>query len=89
MTENERLTSVKSGLGITGNTQDTVITQKTAAVLGYIINSGVSEEQADSDLGIAVICLGVTDLWSLAGGEIKFSPAFGMILEQLKVMSLE
>lgn len=89
MTQNERLEAVKAGLGITSNSQDTVITQKMTAVLGYIINAGVSESNADSALGIALICLGVTDIWSLSGGNIEFSPAFGMILEQLKVISLD
>ena len=89
MTDSDRLTAIKTGLGITGNYQDAVITQKIAAVRLYILNAGVSQEQADSELGIACICIGVTDLWNLSGGDIKFSPAFSLLLEQLAVVSLE
>lgn len=89
MTQNELLIAVKAGLSISGTYNDTVLTQKMLAVTGYMTNAGVSETNLYSDLGVACICVGVTDLWNLTSGEIKFSPAFGMLVEQLTVVSLE
>jgi hypothetical protein len=88
VSQNELLTAVKSGLSVSGSYNDTVLTQKMLAVTGYMTNAGVSETNLYSDLGVACICIGVTDLWNLTGGEIQFSPAFGMLVEQLVVVSL-
>lgn len=89
MTQNELLTAVKAGLSVSGTYNDTVLTQKMLAVTNYMTNAGVSNTNLYSDLGVACICVGVTDLWNLSSGEIKFSPAFGMLVEQLAVVSLE
>jgi hypothetical protein len=88
MTQNELLTAVKAGLSVSGTYNDTVLTQKMLAVTNYMTNAGVSEANLYSDLGVACICIGVTDLWNLASGDIQFSPAFGMLVEQLAVISL-
>lgn len=89
MTTEQLLTAVKAGLSINGTYNDIVLTQKLLAVTNYMTNAGVDSTNLYSDLGIACICVGVTDLWNLTGGEIKFSPAFGMLVEQLAVISLE
>lgn len=88
MTQNELLTQVKAGLSVSGTYNDTVLTQKMLAVTGYMTNAGVSETNLYTDLGVACICIGVTDLWNLTSAEIKFSPVFGMLIEQLVVKSL-
>jgi len=89
MTANERLAAVKTGMGIRTTAHDTLITQKMNAVYGAMQNAGVTDVLIDSDEGIGVLCVGVTDLWSLTPGEIKFSPAFSMLLEQLVVVGIE
>lgn len=89
MTTEQVLTAVKAGLSVSGTYNDSVLTQKLLAVTNYMINAGINETILYSNLGIACICVGVTDLWNLTGGEIKFSPAFGMLIEQLAVISLE
>lgn len=89
MTTEQLLTAVKAGLSVNGTYNDNVLTQKLLAVTNYMTNAGVNSSNLYSSLGIACICVGVTDLWNLTGGEIKFSPAFGMLVEQLAVISLE
>lgn len=86
MTDAELLTSIKIGLSISGS--DAVLAQKMLATTNYMTNAGVNEINLYSALGIACICVGVTDLWNLTSGEVKFSPAFGMLIEQLVVRSL-
>lgn len=88
MTQEELLTAVKAGLSVSGNYNDTVLTQKILAVTSYMTNAGITETNLYSDLGVACICVGVTDLWNLSSGEIKFSPVFGMLVEQLAVISI-
>lgn len=89
MTNEELLTKVKAGLSVSGTYNDTVLTQKTLAVTNYMTNAGIDETNLYSDVGVACICIGVTDLWNLSSGEIKFSPVFGMLVEQLSVRSIE
>lgn len=89
MTQNELLTEIKTGLSIVGNYNDSVLNQKILAVTNYMTNAGVNNLHLYSSVGIACICIGVTDIWNLNSGEIKFSPVFGMLLEQLVVLSLE
>lgn len=62
---------------------DGAITQKLLAVRGYLLGAGVKTERLDSDVGIAVTVVGVTDLWNLNAGEIKFSPVFHTLATQL------
>jgi len=58
------------------------------AVKSYLLNAGIEEELLLGELGVACIIVGVTDLWNLTSSEITFSPAFGMLCEQLCVKSL-
>ncbi|WP_416149500.1 hypothetical protein ACM26V_00425 [Salipaludibacillus sp. HK11] len=75
----------KKGLNIPIETTalDGVLRQKLMAVKGYMVGAGVSEEKLDSDLAIGIIAMGVADLWELKSGEVKFSPAFKIMLSQL------
>lgn len=62
---------------------------KIKAVQIYMRNAGVNDSNLTSELGRECVVIGVTDIWNLNAGEIKFSPAFGIILEQLKIKSIE
>lgn len=69
--------------------QKSDIRLKINAVQDYMKNAGINDSNLESELGKACVVIGVTDIWNLNAGEIKFSPAFGLILEQLKVKSIE
>lgn len=88
MTEAELLTKIKSGLGITSNYNDETLSIKMLAVKQYMLNAGITTEQLETDLGIAALTVGVNDLWNLSSGEVKFSPAFNILLTHLQVVSL-
>lgn len=84
------LQSCKQGMNIPeGNTHfDGVLTQKILAVKSFMLGAGVSETMLGDDLSVSVIVLGVTDLWNLSSGEIKFSPVFYLLVNQLSSRSL-
>jgi hypothetical protein len=90
MTNIELLIECKKGLNIpTAATNfDGTLTQKILAVKSYMQGAGVSNVMLEDDLAVGVIVMGVTDLWNLEGGEIKFSPVFNTLLTQLAVRSL-
>lgn len=88
MTDAELLVQVKAGIGHSGAFHDGVILPKAKAVVGYMSKAGVNIENLYSDTGIACICIGVTDIWNISSGEIKFSPVFEMMLNQLAIASL-
>ena len=87
MTDAELLTECKTGLGIQVDSTafDSVLTQKLLAVKSSMRNAGVTDEAMDDDLAVGVIVMGVTDLWKIEGGEIKFSPAFYILTSQLAI----
>jgi len=90
MTDNDLLEKVKTGLSAGGTSfNDGNLLIKTIAVKQYMLGAGVSEEQLETDLGIATLTVGVTDLWNLSPGEVKFSFAFDMcLMPQLKARSM-
>lgn len=89
LTNDELLQKVKTGLSASGPFNDGNLMIKTMAVKQYMLGAGVTQEQIETELGIATITVGVTDLWNLASGEIKFSYAFDMcLMPQLKVLSM-
>lgn len=88
MTNEELLEKVKSGLGITGEYTDGTLSIKVLAVKLYMINAGVTAEQVETELGIATLTIGVNDLWDLKSGEVIFSPAFDILMTQLKAVSM-
>ncbi|WP_200411381.1 hypothetical protein [Virgibacillus salexigens] len=87
--ENEKLLEeCKKGLGISiepNEAIDGLILQKLMTVKLFMKGSGVPDEKLDGDLAIGVIVMGVTDLWELKSGEVKFSPAFFTLVTQLAV----
>jgi hypothetical protein len=85
MTDVELLGECKKGLNIPLNstTFDQILTQKLLAVKMFMTNAGVTETNMDSDLGVGVIVMGVADLWELKSGEVRFSPVFFTLVNQL------
>ncbi|RTE05494.1 phage gp6-like head-tail connector protein [Paenibacillus whitsoniae] len=89
MTDDELLEKVKRGLSVSGSFNDTTLRIKVLAVKQYMLNAGITQEIMESELGVATLTIGVTDLWNLTSGEIKFSPAFSeCLMPQLMVVSL-
>lgn len=60
-----------------------IIDQKILIVKAFLKGAGVKEEAFTTDDVIGVITIGVTDLWDLRSGEIKFSPVFNTLAIQL------
>lgn len=89
MTDAELITEVKKGLNISEETTalDGVLTQKMLAVKAYMTNAGVSGETMGSDLAVGTLVLGVSDIWNVEGGGVKFSPVFHTLLAQLALKS--
>lgn len=87
MTDAELLTECKTGLGIQVDSTafDSVLTQKLLAVKSFMHNAGVTDDAMGNDMAVGVIVMGVTDLWKIEGGEIKFSPAFYTLISQLAI----
>jgi hypothetical protein len=87
MTDAELLIECKKGLNIQVESTafDNVLTQKLLAVKSFMRNAGVTDEAMVDDLAVGVIVMGVTDLWSIQGGETKFSPAFYTLVSQLAI----
>lgn len=85
MTDAELLTECKKGLNIPVESTafDPTLTQKVLAVKLFMMNAGVSEERMNNALGVGVIVMGVSDLWEIKSGEVKFSPAFFTLVTQL------
>lgn len=89
MTDAEILEKVKQGLSVDGNDNDETLKIKIIAVKQYMLNSGITQEVIETDLGITTLTIGVNDIWLLTPGEIKFSFAFDMcFMPQLKAISI-
>lgn len=89
MTNEELLEKVKIGLNADDtNDNDNNLLLKTIGVKQYMINSGVSEEQIATELGIATLTIGVNDVWDLTSGGLKFSTLFNSFVTQLSIKSL-
>jgi len=89
MTDAELLVKVKAGLSVSGTYNDTQLGIKVTAVKEYMLNAGITQEQLETNLGIATLTIGVSDLWNLSSGEVKFSDAFTLyLMPQLMVVSL-
>lgn len=89
MTNYELLAECKKGLGIpvASANFDGLLTQKIVAVKGYMVGSGVSETMLNSDLAVGTIVMGVTDIWNIQGGNIRFSSLFYDFLTHLAMKS--
>ncbi|KUP24998.1 hypothetical protein [Paenibacillus sp. DMB5] len=89
MTNDELLEEVKAGLTDVGTHNNATLMPKVLAAKAYMLNAGVSLAQLESDLGIATLTIGVSDLWNINSGEVAFSPAFtDMLLPQLMAVSI-
>ncbi|MCX7570407.1 hypothetical protein OS242_10575 [Tumebacillus sp. DT12] len=89
MTDADLLIECKKGLNIpvASTAFDGTLMQKLAAVKSFMMGAGVSADLLNDHLAVGAIVLGVTDIWSLTGGEIKFSPAFNTMVGQLAMRS--
>lgn len=89
MTDAEILIECKKGLGIsvTSTAHDGPLSQKILTVKSYMKGAGVSETIFNDDLAIGTIVMGVTDIWNIDSGNIKFSPLFHTFLTQLSCRS--
>lgn len=89
MTNAELLIECKNGLNIQVDSTDfdDVLTQKLLTVKSFMAGAGVSSAVMEDDQSVGAIVMGVGDLWNLGGGEIKFSPAFYVLLNQLTAES--
>lgn len=83
MNEFELLEACKLGLSISGDDFNQLLLQKILAVKAFMTNAGISSENLDNDLTVGVIVMGVSDLWELKSGEVKFSPVFFTLVTQL------
>lgn len=85
MTDQELLVECKKGLNIPVDSTafDQTLTQKLLAVKLFMLNAGVPVEVINNDLGVGVIVMGVSDLWELKSGEVKFSPVFFTLITQM------
>lgn len=88
MSNENLLAEVKKGLSISGEYTDATLMTKVLAVKGFILNAGVTGAILETELGLATLTVGVNDLWNLTPGEVKFSPAFSILLTQLQAMSI-
>lgn len=64
------------------------LSQRISTVKGYMKGAGVSQTMLNSDLAVGTIVMGVSDLWQLKSGEIRFSPLFHTFVNQLSINSL-
>ena len=89
MTNDELLIECKKGLGmpIDSTNFDGPLSQKILIVKSYLLGAGVSLSSLDDDLSTGIIVMGVTDLWNISGGTIKFSPLFYDFATQLVIRS--
>lgn len=89
MTDIELLEKVKAGLSADDSIDDdNSLLIKTIGVKQYMINSGISEEQIATELGVATLTIGVNDIWDLTSGALKFSMLFHNFVSQLAIKSL-
>lgn len=89
MTNDELLVECKKGLNIPVNSTnfDGTLNQKLLAVKTYMLGAGVSESMLNNDLAVGTIVMGVTDIWNIQGGSIKFSPLFYDFVTHLAMKS--
>lgn len=86
MTTDELVVECKKGLNLSTEPNEAIdgaIKQKILTVKAFLLGGGVKEESFQSDLAVGIIVVGVTDLWNIKSGEIKFSPVFTTLATQL------
>lgn len=70
---------VKNALGVTGNYQDSTLSQYITEVEAFLVNAGVPKSRITS----GIVSRGVADLWNYGAGEGKLSSYFMMRASQL------
>lgn len=85
LTAAERLAKVKTALGITGDYQDDTLSFYIEEVISELIDAGVSQSVAESNVAVGCIALGVNDLWNYSSGDVKHSEQFNRRLIQLSM----
>ena len=85
----DMLSKVKSALGITGNYQDETLKIYIDEVIAYMVDAGVPESVAKSEVSAGVVARGVTDLWNYNSGAGKLSDYFYQRVTQLCYKSEE
>lgn len=83
MTDEELLTKVKCGLGITGTYQDETLKVYIAEVKQFLIDAGVNSAVVNSSKSVGVIVRGVSDLWNYGSGNAELSQYFMQRATQL------
>lgn len=84
MTDADILSKVKSGLMITSDHFDDVLTLHINDVKDYLLNAGVHESVIESEKSVGAILRGVSDLWT--NGSSEFSPYFRDRVTQLALI---
>ena len=77
MAEFDILTTVKTALGLQGNSYfDATLQIYIDEVKQYLINGGCSQATVDNKSSAGVIVRGVADLWNNGSGNAELSPYF-------------
>ena len=72
MVDTTMLAKVKKALGITGEYQDSTLSEYIEEVMGYLIDAGISK----SNITAGIVARGVSDLWNYGSGNGKLSEYF-------------
>lgn len=85
MDDNELLSKIKIELGIITDDpeMDDRIKSKMLAVKHFLITGGAPETVGTNNSEVTCIAIGVNDLLDSTSGNIKFSPAFKMMANQI------
>ena len=79
----DMLSKVKNALGITGSYQDETLKIYIDEVIAYMVDAGVPESVARSEVSAGVVARGVTDLWNYNSGAGRLSDYFYQRVTQL------
>ena len=85
MTNEELLTKLKSGLGITGTYQDDTLQVYIDEVKSFMESAGVNQSVIESEAAVGCIIRGVADLWNYGSGSANLSPYFVQRMIQLSI----
>lgn len=72
MADVSMLTEVKNALGVTGDYQDSTLTEYINEVIGFLTDAGVTANNITS----GIVARGVSDLWNYGSGEGQLSNYF-------------
>lgn len=83
MADEELLTKIKKGLGITHAYHDDTLQVYVDEVRAFLRSAGVKESVLNSPASVGCILRGVADLWNYGSGNATFSDYFRMRAIQL------